>query len=75
MLFSDDVIDVEDKIRDRVFRKMTIFATLVRSSSNKFASPCIHALVVHAEVNSPCLGLHEADDLRIVEIRVMQSAL
>ena len=75
VLLRDDVIDVEDKIRDCVFPKMAILATLRRSSSNKFASPCIHALVVHSEVNAPCFGLHEADDLRIVEIRPILGVL
>ena len=75
VLLRDDVIDVEDKIRDCVFPKMAILATLACSSSNKFASRCIHALVVHTEVNAPCFGLHEADDLRIVEIRPIFSVL
>jgi hypothetical protein len=60
---------VEGKIRNRAFAQVTILATLARSLSNKFASPCIHALVVRAEVNAPCFDLHEVDDLRIVETR------
>jgi len=46
---------------------MAVLATLARPLSNKFADPGIHALVVHA-VKSPCLGLHEADQLSVVEI-------
>jgi hypothetical protein len=53
---------------------VTILATLARSLSNKFASPCIHALGVRAEVNAPCFDLHDADDLRIVEIRPTPAA-
>jgi hypothetical protein len=34
MLFSDDVIDVEDKIRNCAFAQVTILATPARSLSN-----------------------------------------
>ena len=48
--------------------------TLIRSLSHKFASPGIHALVVH-KLKAPCFGLHEADDFRIVKIRPILGVL
>ena len=75
MLLGNDMVDVEDEVRDNILGKMAIFAAFPRSLSDKFAGPGIHALVACTEIESSGFGLHETDDFRIIKIRPILGVL